>query len=51
MTSSALLTQNPSSHIQTNVYSPTQLTLPQTTHVLTNNDGEVCGNGERPGAS
>ena len=38
-------TKNPGSSPQTNVYSPTQLTLPQTTHVLTNNDGEVCGNG------
>jgi peptidoglycan glycosyltransferase len=45
VTSSAYLTQNPSSNPQTNVNSPTQLKLPQTTHVLTNNDGEVCGNG------
>ena len=45
VTSSAYLTQNPSSTPQTNVYSPTQLKLPQTTHVLTNNDGEVCGDG------
>jgi penicillin-binding protein A len=45
VTSAALLTQNPSVTPQTNVASPTQLTLPQTTHVLTNNDGEVCGNG------
>jgi penicillin-binding protein A len=45
VTSSAYLTQNPSSTPQTNVNSPTQLKLPQTTHVLTNNDGEVCGNG------
>ena len=45
MTSSALLTQNPSTTINTNVDSPTQLTLPQTSHVLNNNDGEVCGNG------
>ena len=45
MTSSAYLTQNPSSNTQTSVYSPTKLTLPQTSHVLTNNDGEVCGSG------
>ncbi len=45
VTSSALLTQNPSTTINTNVYSPTQLTLPQTTHVLTNDLGETCGDG------
>jgi len=45
VTSSAYLTQNPSSTPQTNVDSPTQLKLPQTTHILTNNNGEVCGNG------
>jgi penicillin-binding protein A len=45
VTSSAYLTKNPSSTPQTNVYSPTVLKLPQTTHVLTNNDGEVCGDG------
>ena len=45
MTSSALLTQSPSTTINTNVDSPTQLTLPQTTHVLTNDQGEVCGDG------
>jgi len=45
VTSAALLTQSPSTTINTNVDSPTQLTLPQTTHVLTNNNGEVCGNG------
>jgi peptidoglycan glycosyltransferase len=45
VTSSAYLTKNPASTPQTNVYSPTQLALPQTTHVLTNNDGELCGNG------
>jgi penicillin-binding protein A len=45
VTSSAYLTRNPSSTPQTNVNSPTQLKLPQTTHVLTNNDGEVCGTG------
>ena len=45
VTSSALLTQNPSTTINTNFDSPTQLTLPQTSHVLTNNLGEVCGDG------
>ena len=45
VTSSAYLTKNPASTPQTSVYSPTQLKLPQTTHILTNNDGEVCGNG------
>jgi peptidoglycan glycosyltransferase len=45
VTSAALLTQSPSTTINTNVDSPTQLTLPQTTHVLTNNDGEACGDG------
>ena len=45
VTSSALLTQNPSTTINTNVDSPTQLTLPQTTHVLTNDLGEACGDG------
>jgi peptidoglycan glycosyltransferase len=45
VTSSAYLTKNPGSTPQTNVNSPTQLKLPQTTHILTNNDGEVCGNG------
>ena len=45
VTSSALLTQNPSTTINTNVDSPTQLTLPQTSHVLTNDQGEVCGDG------
>jgi peptidoglycan glycosyltransferase len=45
VTSSSLLTQSPSTTINTNVDSPTQLTLPQTTHVLNNDQGEVCGNG------
>jgi len=44
VTSSAYFNQNPGSSTQTAVYSPTQLTLPQTSHVLTNDDGEVCGN-------
>jgi peptidoglycan glycosyltransferase len=45
VTSSAYLTKTPNSTPQTNVSSPTQLKLPQTTHILTNNNGEVCGNG------
>ena len=45
VTSSALLTQNPGTTINTNVDSPTQLTLPQTSHVLTNDLGEICGDG------
>ncbi len=45
VTSGAYLTKNAGSSPQTSVYSPTQLKLPQTTHVLTNNDGEVCGDG------
>src|SRR3984957_3147569 len=45
VTSSAYLSKNQNSTPQTNVNSPTQLKLPQTTHILTNNDGEVCGNG------
>jgi penicillin-binding protein A len=45
VTSSALLTQNPNTTINTNVDSPTTLTLPQTQHVLHNDQGEVCGNG------
>jgi penicillin-binding protein A len=45
VTSSAYLTRNPNSNPQTSVSSPTQLKLPQTTHILTNNDGEVCGSG------
>src|SRR5689334_16952683 len=45
VTSSALFTQSPSTTINTSVDSPTQLTLPQTSHVLHNDQGEVCGNG------
>ncbi len=45
VTSSALLTQNPGVTPQTNVASPTRLTLPQTTHVLTNDNGLPCGDG------
>ncbi len=45
VTSSALLTRNPSVTPQTSVASPTVLRLPQTTHVLTNDDGLPCGDG------
>jgi peptidoglycan glycosyltransferase len=45
VTSSALLTQNPSVTINTSVASPNQLTLPQTSNVLINNDGESCVSG------
>ena len=45
VTSSALLTQSPSTTINTNVDSPTELTLPQTSHVLHNDQGEACGDG------
>ena len=45
VTSSALLTQSPSTTINTSVASPTTLTLPQTQHILHNDQGEACGNG------
>jgi peptidoglycan glycosyltransferase len=45
VTSSAWLTQHPDQTINSNVDSPTQLTLPQTSHVLHNDQGEACGNG------
>jgi peptidoglycan glycosyltransferase len=45
VTSSAQLTQHPNTTINTNFDSPTDLTLPQTDHVLHNDQGEVCGNG------
>jgi len=45
VTSSALLTQSPSTTINTSVDSPTTLTLPQTQHVLHNDQGEPCGDG------
>ncbi len=45
VTSSALLTQSPGTTVNTSVDSPTTLTLPQTQHVLHNDQGEVCGNG------
>jgi len=45
VTSAGLLTQSPNTSVNTNVDSPTTLTLPQTQHVLHNDQGEVCGNG------
>jgi peptidoglycan glycosyltransferase len=45
VTSSTFFNNNASNSPQTMVESPTQLTLPQTNHVLTNDLGEVCGNG------
>jgi penicillin-binding protein A len=45
VTSAAYLTQNASATVNSSVASPTQLTLPQTSHVLTNDNGEACGNG------
>ena len=51
VTSSALLTQSPSTTINTNVDSPTQLTLPQTTHVLHQQPGRGLRGRERPGAA
>ena len=49
VTSSALLTQSPSTTVNTNVDSPTILTLPQTEHVLHNDRGEAAQrNGQAP---
>jgi len=45
VTSSAWFNQNPSSNPQSLVESPTALSLPQTNHQLTNDQGEVCGDG------
>lgn len=45
VTSSALLSGNPGITVNTNVDSPTQLVLPQTSHVLHNDQGEPCGDG------
>ena len=45
VTSSAWFTQDSSRNAQSNVSSPTVLTLPQTTAKLHNDAGEVCGNG------
>ena len=44
VTSSAYLTQTPGSSTQSNVYSPTQLKLPNG-NLLSNNDGEKCAAG------
>jgi peptidoglycan glycosyltransferase len=51
VTSSTQLTQNPNTTINTTFDSPTDLTLPQTSHVLHNDQGESCGpngNGQAP---
>jgi penicillin-binding protein A len=45
VTSAGLLTQSPNTSVNTNVDSPTTLTLPQTQHVLHNDQGEACGDG------
>ena len=45
VTSSSFFNASAGNNPQTSVASPTQLTLPQTTHVLTNDAGEVCGTG------
>jgi len=45
VTSSTLLTQSPSTTPNTSVDSPTTLTLPQTQHILHNDQGEACGDG------
>jgi peptidoglycan glycosyltransferase len=51
VTSSAQFTQHPDTTINTVFDSPTQLPLPQSTHVLHNDQGESCGpsgNGKAP---
>ena len=48
VTSSGYFTQNTSSTVNTNVSSPTQLTFPDSTHVLTNDNNEACGDGNPP---
>ncbi len=45
VTSSAFFNNDATNSPQTMVDSPTQLTLPQTHHVLTNDQNEACGNG------
>jgi penicillin-binding protein A len=45
VTSSAYFNANSGSSVQTKVYSPTTLSLPQTSDVLINDDNEVCGDG------
>jgi peptidoglycan glycosyltransferase len=44
VTSSAWFTQDATRNTNTLVYSPQVLTLPQTTHLLHNDAGEICGN-------
>jgi len=45
ITSSTLLSQQPGTNPNTQVASPTTLTLPQTSHILHNDNNTVCGNG------
>jgi len=45
VTSSAFFNQDGTRNAQTSVASPSQLTFSDTTSVLTNDQGEVCGNG------
>jgi peptidoglycan glycosyltransferase len=45
VTSSAFFNSSSANTPSTSVSSPTTLALPQTTNVLTNNDGEACGTG------
>jgi penicillin-binding protein A len=45
VTSSAWFTQSAANTPQSNVSSPTTLTLPQTNHILHNDQGQACGNG------
>lgn len=45
VTSSAFFNSSGANNPNTSVDSPTRLTLPQTSNVLTNNDGEACGSG------
>ncbi len=45
VTSSAWFTQNSTRTPQTNVNSPTTLSLPQTNHILNNDNDTVCGSG------
>jgi peptidoglycan glycosyltransferase len=51
VTSSTQLTNDPNTTVNTTFDSPTDLTLPQTSHVLHNDQGEACGpngNGQAP---
>jgi peptidoglycan glycosyltransferase len=45
VTSSAYFSANPGNDVQTKLYSPNTLTLPQTQNVLINDSNEVCGDG------